>query len=156
MRWATSQRPRRSRSGPARTRPRPIRSPVQPSGRCVDANGAVYNTSGFLLVDKTCSSAASQKWSFTWVGGYLTITSNAGLVWDVANNSTTAGDGVITWPTNSGNNQHWQINQLAGGKYQLQVQASGMCLQVPSNGNNVQLVQQTCDASSTAQAFTIQ
>ncbi len=126
------------------------------SGRCVDASGAAYNGSGFQLVDKTCSTAASQKWSFAWVGNYLTITSNANLVWDVANNSTTAGDPVITWPINGGNNQHWQVNQLAGGKYQFQAQGSGMCLQVPSNGNNVQLVQQTCDASSTAQAFTIQ
>ncbi len=126
------------------------------SGRCIDANGAVYNSSGFKLVTKTCSMTASQKWSFQWVGSYLTVTSNANLVWDVANNSTTAGDGIITWPTNGGNNQHWQVNQLGGGLYQFQSQGSGMCMQVPSNGNNVQLVQQTCDASSTAQAFTIQ
>ncbi|WP_426519158.1 RICIN domain-containing protein [Diaminobutyricibacter sp. McL0618] len=126
------------------------------SSRCVDGNGAAYGSSGFQLLSRNCSTAASQKWSFQWVGSYLTITSNANLVWTVANNSTTAGDDVITQPTTGVGNQHWQVNPLAGGLYQFQSQSSGMCLQVPSKGNAVQLVQQICDANSPAQTFTVQ
>jgi chitodextrinase len=126
------------------------------SSRCVDANGAAYGASGFQLLSRNCGTVASQKWSFQWVGSYLTITSNANLVWTVANNSTTSGDPVITQPANGGTSQHWQMIPLAGGLYQFQSQSSGLCLQVPSKGNNVQIVQQTCDATSPTQTFTVQ
>lgn len=126
------------------------------NGRCVDANGSAYNGSGYELIGKNCSSSsASQKWTFQSSGNAMSITSNRGLIWDVANNSLNAGDGVITWPTNGGANQKWLITSLGNSKYQFQAVGSGLCLQMPAS-NNAQLTQEVCNASSPAQTFTIQ
>jgi Fibronectin type III domain./Ricin-type beta-trefoil lectin domain. len=131
------------------------------NGECIDASGVSYGTSDYQLVSSNCNQSGSQSWEFVSDGTGMTVQStwtkqgHQGLVWDVAGGSTTAGAGIVTAPSNGGATQRWLIASLGGGTYQFKNTGSGLCLQMPP-GNNVQITQEACNASSSAQIFSVQ
>lgn len=130
------------------------------SGLCVDVSGTAYG-SGYLLVSSNCNQSGSQTWSFQADGTGTTVSSMwtkhgyQGLLWDVANNSTASGASAVSEPSTGRSTQHWLITSLGGNSYQFKNVGSGLCLQMPA-GNNLQVTQEVCDASSSTQSFTVQ
>ncbi len=135
----------------------------QSSGLCATASGS-STANGTAVVESACTSAASQLWKFvpTSVSGeYEVVNDNAqseGESWNITGGVGATGQGVAlqTWNYGGTGNTNALFNATLGssGYYTFAADNSGLCLDAPSTGSGVQLVQDSCNGS-TAQAFSL-
>ncbi|WP_269748002.1 glycoside hydrolase family 3 C-terminal domain-containing protein [Agromyces laixinhei] len=90
---------------------------------------------------------------------YQVTNVNAGLVLQVADASTAEGAPLLLWKASKKKdaNQQFEFERVGDGYYQLVNKHSGLCVAVDgaSRDNGADIVQQACDADSTAQAFAL-
>lgn len=101
-----------------------------------------YSESETALGTAAYTGADTQKWLFVAVdGGYYAVnTKNGGKSIDVANNSTTEGDPLITYASSGDDNQRWILEKQPGGGYKLRSLHSDLCAAVDTDGGLVQTV----------------
>ena len=99
-----------------------------------------YSVSDMPLGTSAYTGADTQKWNFVAVdGGYYAInTVQGGKSIDVANNSTTEGDPLITYASSSDNNQRWILEKQAAGGYKLKSLHSGLYAAAAADGGLIQ------------------
>jgi GH43 family beta-xylosidase len=130
----------------------------QASGNCVDVpNGAATNA--LQLVQRTCTSASNQNFTFVPVSGvantYTVSTLTSGSCVDVSGRSTADNAVVIQYTCNSQTNQQFRLQAVAIGgvtnTFNLVAVHSSKCV-VPtgdSTANNTNLVQLPCSSATT-------
>jgi len=94
------------------------------SGKCLEVNGgpgAVGN--GALVVQRDCSNATNQQWTFTNIGAglYKILAKHSGKALDVFGGVFSAANGVIVeqWDYNGSANQMWSVDDLRNGYYSI-------------------------------------
>jgi hypothetical protein len=135
----------------------------QSSGLCATAAGG-STANGTAVVQQACTSAASQLWKFvpTSVSGYYDVVNDNAQsedeTWNITGGvgATAPGDTLQIWNYGGTGNTNALFSAKLGssGSYTFVADNSGLCLDAPSTGSGVQLVQSTCN-SSTAQAFSL-
>ncbi|MET8629133.1 RICIN domain-containing protein [Kitasatospora sp. NPDC004669] len=129
-----------------------------PAGLSVSPSGLISGTptaAGVATVTVTASSGtASASTSLTWsvtpaFSGNHTLTTG-GKALDDADNSTTAGNHLITWTTSGSSNQLWQFRPQPDGSYELVNGRSSMCADVTggSTAAGAQVIQWPCSGGS--------
>jgi hypothetical protein len=135
----------------------------QSSGLCATAAGGA-TANGTAVVEQACTSAASQLWKFvpTSVSGYYDVVNDnaqsEGETWNITGGvgATAPGDTLQIWNYGGTGNTNALFSAKLGssGSYTFTADNSGLCLDAPSTGSGVQLVQSACNGSS-AQAFSL-
>ena len=133
------------------------------SGLCATAAGG-STANGTAVNQSACTGATSQRWQFlpTSVAGYYEVLNenaqSEGESWNIAGGVGATGQGVPlqTWNYGgTGNTNALFAGTLQySGYYTFTVDSSGLCVNAPSTGSGVQLVQSTCDGTP-AQAFSL-
>jgi beta-glucosidase len=131
------------------------------SGACLDAvdNGV---TDGTVVQQWACPAPMpNAQWTLAAVKGgdsYRITNVNAGLVLQVADASTAEGAGLELWTSSKkDDSQEFELVRVGDGYYQFVNVNSGLCVAVDggSRDNGAAIVQESCDADSTAQAFAL-
>ena len=135
----------------------------QSSGLCATAAGG-STANGTAVVQQACTSAASQLWKFvsTSVSGYYDVVNDNAQAedetWNITGGvgATAPGDTLQIWNYGGTGNTNALFSAKLGssGSYTFVADNSGLCLDAPSAGSGVQLVQSTCNSTS-AQAFSL-
>jgi GH43 family beta-xylosidase len=119
------------------------------SDKCVDDYG--WNTANGALVKLyTCSTAAVQKWEFSYVNGYYRIKNqHAGKCLDNLDGSAALNADVGLWTCNGHVNQDWSIQDRGNGWFSLRNRASGLCLDNYEwdRSNGARLSMYTCNGA---------
>ena len=99
-----------------------------------------YIADATALSASAYTGAETQQWILepTSVGYYAINTRNNGKSLDVANNSKTEGDPIITYTSSSDDNQRWIMEKQEGGGYKIKSVHSELYLTVNSDGSVVQ------------------
>ncbi len=99
-----------------------------------------YKTDANELVAASLTGGENQQWLLVpdSAGCYAVNTRNGGRSIDVANNSTTEGDPLITYASSSDDNQRWFFEKQSGGAYKLKSVSSELYLTVNSDGSVTQ------------------
>ncbi len=99
-----------------------------------------YSVSGTALNASAYTGADTQQWLFeaTAEGYYAINTKNGGKSIDVANNSTSEGDPLITYASSTDDNQRWILEKQADGGYKLKSLHSDLYAAVAAGGELVQ------------------
>ncbi|MFJ8623268.1 RICIN domain-containing protein [Kitasatospora sp. NPDC093550] len=129
-----------------------------PAGLSVSASGLVSGTPtgpGVAKVTVTASSGSARaSAAFTWtvtpaLGGSHPLTTG-GRALDDADDSTTAGNGLITWTSSGAANQQWQFRRQPDGAYELVNGRSAMCADVTggSTAPGARIIQWPCTGGS--------
>jgi hypothetical protein len=106
------------------------------SGKCLEVNGgpgAVGN--GALVVQRDCSNAENQQWTFNSADGarvFGIIAKHSGKALDVFGGVFSAANGVIVeqYEYNGSANQMWSVNDLHNGYYSIIAKHSGKSLDI--------------------------
>ncbi|MBO1414952.1 RICIN domain-containing protein [Streptomyces sp. FH025] len=129
-----------------------------PAGLTISPSGLISGTptgAGVASTTVTASSGtASASTTFTWTvtpafSGTHTLTTG-GKALDDADNSTTAGNRLITWTASGAANQLWQFRQQPDGSYELVNGLSSMCADVSggSTAAGAQVIQWPCSGGA--------
>ncbi|MFJ9454165.1 RICIN domain-containing protein [Kitasatospora sp. NPDC101447] len=129
-----------------------------PAGLSVSPAGLITGTPtgpGTSAVTVTAASGtASASAGFTWtvepdLGGNHTLTTG-GKALDDADNSTTAGNALITWTASGAANQLWQFRRQPDGSYELVNGRSSMCADVDggSTAAGARIIQWPCSGGA--------
>jgi excisionase family DNA binding protein len=117
------------------------------SDKCVDDYD--WNTvNGAPVKLYTCSTAAAQKWEFSYVGGYYRIKNlHAAKCLDNLNGSAALNADVGLWTCTGGTNQDWSIIDRGNGWFSLRNRTSGLCLDNYewNTANGARLSMYTCN-----------
>ncbi len=99
-----------------------------------------YSADANELGSSAYTGADTQKWLFeaTAEGYYAVNIGAGGKSIDVANNSTTEGDPLITYTSSTDNNQRWILEKQDGGGYKLRSLHSDLYMAVAADGGAVQ------------------
>lgn len=99
-----------------------------------------YSTDANALTAKNADSSESQLWALvpTTKGTYAVNTKNGGRSIDVANNSTTSGDPIITYASSEDDNQRWVFEKQEDGGYKVKSVHSELYLTVNADGSVTQ------------------
>jgi hypothetical protein len=135
----------------------------QASGLCASAAGG-STANGTAVEELACTSAADQLWKFvpTSVSGYYDVVNDNAQsedeTWNITggDGATASGDTLQIWNYGGTGNTNALFSATLGssGSYTFTADNSGLCLDAPSTGSGVQLVQSTCNGTS-AQAFSL-
>ena len=103
-------------------------------------NALTYLPDGTALSASAYTGAETQQWVLepTKEGNYAINTRNNGKSVDVANNSTTPGDPIITYKSSSDDNQRWILEKQTEGGYKIRSVHSDLYLAVEADGSIVQ------------------
>lgn len=123
----------------------------QANGNCATVPGGA-GTSALQLTQSTCSSATSQRFSFTPVSGdvYTISTLTAGSCVDIFGASSSDNSAVIQYACHSGTNQQFRLQSVGTSIFNVIAVHSGKCV-VPagdSSANNAALVQLPCTTAT--------
>ncbi|MER5639072.1 RICIN domain-containing protein [Kitasatospora sp. NPDC002227] len=124
---------------------------VSPSGLISGTpTGGTVSTVTLTASSGTASGSTGLTWTVTPVfsGNHQLATGGKSL--DDANNSTTAGNQMITWTSSGDSNQLWQFLRQADGSYELVNGKSGMCADVSggSTAAGTAVIQWPCGGGS--------
>lgn len=98
-----------------------------------------YSTTENALTLSPVDSGESCLWNIALSGkSYAVNTKNGGRSMDVANNSTTSGDPIITYSSSSDDNQRWIFEKQPDSSYKIKSVSSGLYLTVTDGKNLVQ------------------
>jgi beta-glucosidase len=131
------------------------------SGACLDAvDAGVAN--GTVVQQWACPAPmANAEWTLAAVKGgdsYRITNVNSGTALQVAGASTAEGATLELWASSKQDeNQQFRLVRVGDGYYQFVNVHSGLCVAVAdgSRDNGAAIVQESCDADSTAQAFAL-
>lgn len=100
------------------------------------SNALTYSVDQNALGFSALTGADDQQWTLVPEanGNYAVNTKNGGRSMDVANNSTTSGDPIITYTSSTDDNQRWIFEKQADGGYKIKSVSSGLYLDVDSDG----------------------
>lgn len=103
-------------------------------------NALTYATDAMTLSATDYTGAETQHWTLdpTAAGNYAINTMSNGKSMDVANNSTTAGDPIITYKSSGDNNQRWTLEKQENGGYKIRSVSSELYLAVNEDNEAVQ------------------
>jgi hypothetical protein len=123
----------------------------QANNNCVGVpNGA--GTSGLQLVQQSCTSGASQTFTFTPVSDttYTVGTVTSGSCLDIYGASGSDNAAVIQYGCHSATNQQFRLQQVATNTFNVVAVSSGKCVvpQGDSTANNTPLVQLPCTTAT--------
>ena len=84
---------------------------------------------------------------------YNLVAQHSGQVAEIASASTTAGAGLIQWPSNGGQNQQFTLPDAGGGYVRIKARHSGLFLQAgPTSGADIT---QQPDTNTAAQQWSV-
>ncbi len=101
-----------------------------------DGSALTYSEGGNDLAAERLTDAETQQWELVPnAGGFYYIqTKNGGKSIDVANNSTTDGDPLITYDHSGDDNQRWIFEKQDDGAYKIMSVHSGLYIKVKDGG----------------------
>ncbi len=104
-----------------------------------------YSTEKNDLTAEYCTGEEAQQWTLEAQseGNYAVNTRNGGRSIDVANNSTTDGDPIITYASSSDDNQRWSFEKQESGGYKIKSVSSELYITVLPDGGVVQTAEGT-------------
>lgn len=111
------------------------------SGKCLEVNGGPGSMgNGALIVQRDCSNATNQQWTFTSIGAglYKIIAKHSGKALDVFGGVFSAANGVIVeqWDYNGSANQMWSVDDLRNGYYSIVASHSKKSLDIVGASTN--------------------
>jgi hypothetical protein len=139
----------------------------QATGLCFNIQGNT-NNSGEAIIPWPCGSSTNREFNFVgWGSGVYsihTVNGSQDLCLNISTAASSPGDGkkyggagnLIQWSCGNGSsvpgNELFNLADLGGGRQQIRVKNSGLCLEDPGSGGTIR--QNVC-SSSPNQAFTL-